>query len=180
VRHTACFIAEPEPERWPYDVAFVGSDGRGYHEAEWPYRRQVVAKVAEICERRGWRFRNPGGAHPKIDRGDDLNSFYATVPVLVGDSLCPQRERSLYWSDRVPETWGRGGYLVMPEIDAMGLHLGPHPTYAWGDWAELEVEIERGLFKPEQRAEIVRTNQELTRMYGTYRNRVQTIIEVAK
>lgn len=139
VRHTVG-VGELKPE-YACDVAFVGSDGHGYHD-EWPYRRELVDKLEEICARRGWSFKNPGGRQPKVER-DQMANFYASAKVTVGDSLCLSYEKSHYWSDRVYEATGRGALLIMPQLDALeGDFDGCLPMYPWGDFDKLEDIIE--------------------------------------
>lgn len=115
VRHDAAKFGTFR-EEYACDVAFVGSNGVGYHEDVWGYRRKLVDTLRSMCARNGWTFKNPGGDHPKIDRNDDMNDFYASAKVTVGDSLCLKKEDSQYWSDRVPEATGRGGFLIMPYL----------------------------------------------------------------
>lgn len=102
-----------------YDVAFVGSGADSYH-PEWPVRQQLIALLRD---RYGDRF-----CHAPHDlweantldrrlalREQDLNDFYASVPIIVGDSL-GAHDLQRYWSDRFCETWGRGGFLIHPWI----------------------------------------------------------------
>jgi len=125
-------------DNYECDVAFVGNDGSSYH-AEWPYRGRLVGALREMCLRNGWTFKNPGGASRKIERDRRMNDFYKSARVTVGDSLCLDYDKSKYWSDRVYEATGRGGVLIMPEIDALKAETGGWlPTYPWGDWEALE------------------------------------------
>jgi hypothetical protein len=86
VRHDAVHNGTPRPE-YACDVAFVGSNGDGYHVNAWPYRKQLLAELRAICARNGWSFRNPGGDDPKIDRGEDMNDFYQSARVTVGTAF---------------------------------------------------------------------------------------------
>ncbi len=95
VRHEAVHNGKFRPE-YACDVAFVGSNGIGYHDAAWPYRKELLGQLRAICQRNGWSFRNPRGDDPKIDRGEDMNDFYASAKVTVGDSLCLDREKTFY------------------------------------------------------------------------------------
>lgn len=180
VRHDACHLGTYRAEH-DCDVAFVGSNGVGYHEDVWPYRRQLVDQLRSMCARRGWTFRNPGGDDPKIDRDDNMNDFYASAKVTVGDSLCPLREHSRYWSDRVYEATGRGGLLVMPEIDALRWSNdgfgGDMPLYPWGDWEHLEATIEDYLNHPEMRSEVAGDCATTTTHTHTYTHRMQTLLQ---
>ena len=177
VRQSACYVGTARPE-YVCDVAFVGCDGRncGYH-PEWPYRRQLVDKLEAMCKRNGWSFRNPGGREPKIARDGNMNDFYASAKVTVGDSLCPMHEASLYWSDRVYEATGRGGLVIMPEIDAL-IVGGPAgvPTYPWGNWAALEDTIASLLEDPDRRIDLRRAGWTDTRTNHTYVHRMAELL----
>ena len=107
VRHDAAHFGKLRDE-YKCDVAFVGSNGVGYHNDIWSYRKELVDYIRSMCARNNWTFRNPGGDEPKIERGEDMNDFYASAKVTIGDSLCIKKEDSHYWSDRVPEATGRG------------------------------------------------------------------------
>lgn len=108
-----CEPVPPNPRRWPFDVVFVGS--HPYPHPEWAkYRGDLLATFQRA-------FRGRFGILPRRGvpvRGRDLQEVYATVPVVLGDS-CLAGESYRYWSDRVPETLGRGGLLVHPEVDGM-------------------------------------------------------------
>lgn len=155
------------------DVAFVGSDGRGYH-PEWPYRRQLCRHLERAY---AGRYHNPGGLEPKLREGA-LNDFYASAKVTVGDSLALHREDSHYWSDRVYEATGRGGLLVMPRMHALSDEFeGALPMYDWGDWQQLDWLISHFLAKPEVRAAHKQRCWEITTSRYTYKHRIQTVLE---
>lgn len=191
VRHDAVHFGKFR-EEYACDVGFAGSNGRGYHEDVWTYRKELVDNLRSMCQRNGWTFKNPGGDQEKISRNDDMNDFYASAKITVGDSLCLKKEDSHYWSDRVPEAIGRGGFLIMPRIKALNARdlpkddvngLFTHETmYDWGDWADLENKIKYWLDdynNSNQSKYKLHTLAGLTRVekYHTYVNRAQTIIE---
>lgn len=175
VRHDAAKMGNYR-EEYACDVAFVGSNGVGYHEDVWGYRKELVDALRAMCRKRGWSFRNPGGDEPKINRNDDMNDFYASAKVTVGDSLCLKKEQSHYWSDRVPEATGRGGFLIMPKIDELINQGWKIPQYEWGNFDDLERVIELYLNAEEARVEAVKHNLETTKAKHTYVNRVETIL----
>lgn len=179
VRHDAAHFGKPRAE-FGCDVAFVGSNGIGYHEDVWPNRRILVDYIRDMCQRKGWTFQNPGGDQPKINRDEDMNDFYASAKVTIGDSLCLKKDDSHYWSDRVPEATGRGGFLIMPEIDALNtkeFYDGNLPTYAWENYIGLEKLVEKYLEDEKERTKIQKKCQEITAKDHTYVNRVQTILK---
>jgi hypothetical protein len=140
IRHDAVHKRTYRPER-ACDVAFVGSNGVGYQDSAWPYRKQLLAELRAMC-RNGWSFRNPGGENPKIDRDDQMNDFYASGKVNLGDSLSLDCDKTFYASDRLHETPGRGGLLTMPQLDFADLDYAGHlPMYRCGEWADLETKF---------------------------------------
>lgn len=176
VRHDAAHFGNFRPE-YECDVAFVGSNGVGYHEDVWDYRKELVDNLRSICKQHGWSFKNPGGDDPKIDRGEDMNDFYASAKVTVGDSLCLKKEKSKYWSDRVPEATGRGGCLIMPQIDELEkIYKKQIPMYKWGDFKDLENKIADQLIRTEARVAAKTVAQKNTAKNHTYVNRVKQII----
>lgn len=111
----------PMPRRYPGRVAFVGAwdlrqreDGTwtGYHD-EWAPHRRAMLDACRGAFGRQFRCYPQGRAL----RGQALADLYVTVPVFVGDScLAPIDDPPMrYWSDRIPETLGRGGLLVHPD-----------------------------------------------------------------
>lgn len=178
-----CYVAEPLPN-FDYDVAFVGS--YGYH-AEWPHR---PALIDHLRERYGDRFVHVGSEGWPGDglatRNDQLNRVYASVPVIVGDSIFASRD-SLYWSDRVYETLGRGGLLVMPTIDALMEQMevrsgGAVALGSWGDpfdWDTLDAHVDalvESTRDPEARRALVGHTVEYVRDHHSYTQRAATIL----
>ena len=162
------------------DVAFVGNNGSTYH-AEWGYRKELLEALRVMCKRNNWRFLNPGGGQRRVGRGVVLNRFYASSKVVVGDSLCLDRRDSLYWSDRVYETTGRKGLLVMPQIDALHeSYEGKLPAYQWGDWDDLESVVAGFLADREARERVVEETHRLTVRDHTYDSRVESLLRVVK
>jgi len=182
IRHDACHPGTYR-EEYACDVAFVGSNGTGYHEDVWSYRKELISALKEMCDRNGWSFRNPGGELDKPDAGkimrnDDMNDFYASAKVTVGDSLCLNKKQSRYWSDRVPEATGRGGFLIMPQIDELrSIYNMSLPDYPWGDFDMLEWTIKTFLEDDKMREGMRNNCFEKTKEKHTYVNRVQTILE---
>ncbi len=102
-----CYLAAPDPVRFPHEIVFVGS--RGYH-PEYPFREELISFLEKTY---GDRFAQYGGGGLGTIRGHDLNTLYATAKVVVGDSCFGNKIKG-YYSDRVPETTGRGGLLMHP------------------------------------------------------------------
>jgi hypothetical protein len=121
------------------DIAFVGS-WESYH-VEWTHRMQLVKWLRRNYGDR-CRFWPPKG-QPSV-RGGQLRDIYASTKVNVGDS-CLAGNVSHYWSDRIPETLGRGGVLVHPYVEGMEpLFNCERDLVCWdlGDFDELRDRID--------------------------------------
>lgn len=162
---------EPDPRWWRYDVAFVGSTD-SYH-AEWPHRRVLVGFLRDLY---GDRFvEMPAANGGQRLHGLALNSFYASVPVIVGDS-CFAHIDARYWSDRPYEVWGRGGYLVMPFIGELGEEIGYYPGWTPEAWGGLRDAIEDALANEEKRAACRQQFGAQVRKVATYKNRAAELV----
>lgn len=160
---------------WATDVTFVGSV-TGYHD-EWPYRKKLHKWLSRTY---GPRYTKHG--HPEsLVRNQDLNDLYASAKVVVGDTLCPGFKKPYYWSDRVYETIGRGGFLIHPYIEGMdeefedGKHLR---FYTYEDFAELKSLINYYIAHEDERRRIASTGQEFVRDNCTYQDRLRVAFEV--
>lgn len=106
------------------EAGFVGNL-RGYAHPEWgPYRRQLWERLYRLPKFRIWE----GGV-----RGQLLADIYASVSVLVGDS-CLAGGIDHYWSDRIPETLGRGGFLIHPEVEGLSEAFPPRGPSHLSPW----------------------------------------------
>lgn len=171
-----CYLAEPGPER--YDVIFVGSGSNGYH-PEWPHRPRLIEFLRQTYGRRFAVF-GRGGVKECV-RGGELNELYASAKVVVGDSLCLGYTHSNYWSDRVPETLGRGGFLLHPYVRGMEDHYvnGEHLVHwRYGDWPALKQTIDHYLVADEERETIRRQGHLHVKAHHTYRHRMEAMLAV--
>lgn len=176
-----CRGGRPEPRRWPYDVVFVGTSP--YPHSEWAaYRAELLARLREHY---GARFAvlpgaNPGGARKPPIRGQALTNLYATAKVVVGDS-CLAGGATHYWSDRIPETLGRGGFLVHPEVEGLeqwyrnGVDL---VTYPLGDFDRVLQLCDHYLATPAEREAIRAQGQATVLARDTYEHRMAGVLRV--
>lgn len=145
-------------------VAFTGADG--YH-PEYPFRPMLVNRLREMY---GPNFRVYQGI-----RQQQLNDLYATVRVLVGDSCFAGADR--YWSDRVPETIGRGGFLIYPKTP--GLDIPGLVTYEPQNIPDLVKKINYYIDDDHQTERIKLRNEahEFVKQHHTYTNRMQELLK---
>lgn len=141
------------------DVAFVGA--RAYH-PEYPFRGQLIEFLENTY---GDRFRVFTGY-----REQDLNDVYASAKVVVGDSCFGGSP--FYWSDRVPETLGRGGFLIHPA--STGLAIPGLVTYEPGNLSDLQDKID--YYLAHDRSGLSDAAMSWVRENETYTNRMQQLL----
>lgn len=157
-----CHYGTPR-EEYRCDVGFVGA-ADGYH-SQYPFRMEMVKYLRE---RYGERFRTFSGV-----REQALNDVYASVKILVGDSIFAGSP--MYWSDRLPESGGRGAFIIFPKIEGMTI---PVETYKPQDVDDLGKQIDFWLKQPRDRREIKKHCFEHVRVNDTYTQRLETILKI--
>jgi glycosyl transferase family 1 len=159
-----CYFGKATPQ-YNSPLAFTGADG--YH-PEYPFRGLMVSRLKE---KYGSQFRVYQGV-----RQDNLNNLYASVRVIVGDSCFAGSDR--YWSDRVPEVLGRGGFLIFPKTP--GLDIPGLVTYEPGNINDLIKKIDYWIDDDRQaeRKEIVKVTQAHVKAHDTYTNRMKVVLDV--
>jgi hypothetical protein len=173
------------------DILFVGS--KGYH-PEYPYRTQLIDWLKGTY---GDKFRHIGGDGEGVIRGMELTDLYNQTKIVVGDSLVKNFDYPYYWSDRLYETIGRGGFIIFPYI--VGLedefvlntddltnnligHVGLKKpvelvTYRFGDFEHLKYLIDYYLENNEEREAILKRGFEKVKNNYTYKHRWETILK---
>lgn len=171
---------EPQPQ-YRSPLAFVGSWQGGYHK-EWQHRADLV-RWLQIKYRNQIKFW-PQAGQPSV-RGEALRNLYASVDIVIGDS-CLAGNATHYWSDRIPETIGRGGFLIHPWVEGLDEHFRttnhyetPH-LFTWnaGDWNGLKAAIEWAKDHPDERRAFAAAGREHVRKHHTYNRRVNQILEI--
>ena len=146
-------------------IAFTGADG--YH-PEYSFRTLMVNRLREI-------YRTNFRVYQGI-RQQPLNDLYASVRVVVGDHCFAGAPR--YWSDRVPEVLGRGGFLIHPATP--GLDIPGLVTYEPQNIDDLIKKINYFIDDDHQAERIKLRNQahEFVKQHHTYTNRMQELLQV--
>lgn len=177
-------VSEPECEPGTYrpalasDIAFVGSHLPGYH-PESTHRRLLIDWLRDIYGDR-CRFWPPAG-QPAV-RNEQLRDLYASTRVLVGDSCFSGDPRGhSYFSDRIPETIGRGGFLIHPHTPGVTdgtLYTAGEHLSCWeaGDWGDLAGAIEMALAYDEERHRIAKAGREHVLATATYEVRMRELV----
>ena len=157
------------------DVIFVGS--KGYHH-EWQYRPQLINWLKETYQD---NFTHVGGdGETGTIRGERLNRVYAASKIAIGDTLCLNFDYPYYFSDRLFESTGRGGFTIFPYIKGIEDNFEIDKeivTYKFGDFNELKQKIDYYLMNADERERIRKAGHERTKKNHTYLNRWQDILK---
>lgn len=128
------FMIYPEYNK---DIRFVGSMYGDYR-----------PKLKEFLSDYDFEWVGQDGEY----RGIELNKLLARTRIIVGDSVPYPK----YWSNRVYEIIGRGGFLIMPEIDELKTEVPSIVTYKYGNFADLKSKLDYYLKHDEEREQIKR------------------------
>lgn len=156
------------------EIIFVGS--RGYH-SEWPYRPQLIEWLQNNYKD---KFKLWGGDGLGVVRGHKLNELYAKTKICIGDTLCINYDYPYYFSDRIFETTGRGGFIIHPRIKGLENYFteGEHiACYDYGNFGELKEKIDYYLTHDEEREKIRIAGHEHTKNNHSYKHRWAEIIK---
>lgn len=173
-------IFEPEAvkgnyrQEYAYDVVFVGTnvhkDAFG-----WSHRGRLIDFLKKNY---GTRFKWLGGKGQEI-RNAELNDLYASAKVVVGDSVNSRN----YWSNRIYETLGRGGFLIFPEVEGIETEFTPYEhfvPYTYSDFDGLKEKIDYYINHDEERNKIRDAGFEFCKKHHTYTHRCKELLELVK
>ncbi len=153
------------------EVIFLGSQ---IPWAAWNYRGQLITWLKNTY---GKRFEHLG-EHGGI-RHEKLNNLLATVKVVVGDSVNSPN----YWSNRIYEMLGRGGFLIHPEIEGLEKEFTYYKhfvPYRYGDYSGLKQKIDYYLEHDNERVEIAKAGYDYCHKHHTYTKRVEKFLYILK
>jgi hypothetical protein len=153
-----CYMETPKPE---YDVVFVGSDNILNSD------RQKKLSFIEQNYNLKWF----GRLDTNEVRGKDLNTLYSKSKVVIGDSVYSPH----YWSNRVVETLGRGGFLIHRDVPGLKGEY-PHLVTYDGTNDDLEEKIDYYLSHETERLEIVKKNFEWVKDNYTSEKKCQELL----
>lgn len=189
----ACVMFEPndDPELQG-DIVFVGG-GKEYAHPEWPYRRKLIEFLENTYPKEYRKFGHP----QRLVREDDLNQLYANAKIVIGDSLNVGFHHPNYWSDRVYETTGRGGFIIHPFIEGLQDDFittdgrvddggfwdkAPAPielvTYEYDNFQNLKDRIDYYLKNDKERKQIQKAGFERTKRDHVYTKRMAEMLDI--
>jgi hypothetical protein len=172
-------VFEPEcvegnfQEEFKSDIAFIGTM-LGYHK-EWPHREELYHFLRN-CFPGQVKFY---GQHPYPNvRNQDLNDVFASTKIIIGDSLLLPGHTH-YWSDRIYETTGRGGFIIHPYVSGLSgefTHGKDIIFYDIKSWGQLAGFIDFYLEHDDEREKIRQAGHLRTKREHTYTQRLESML----
>ena len=149
------------------EVAFVGT----------PYYGERIRLIEFLRKTYGGRFEHYGlgGIEPEV-RGLALNDLLASVKVVVGDSM----PSPYYWSNRVYEVIGRGGFLLHPRVEGLDQEVreGEHiMTFEYGNLGQVRELVDHYLDDETARERIRLAGFRHVRENHTYTHRCRELLQ---
>lgn len=126
-----------------FEVVFVGSNNQ-----DNPERNEMIERVSAK-----YMLHWYGKTDTNEKRGEDLNELYSKTKIVIGDSFPSPH----YWSNRVVETLGRGGFLIHREVEGIKEAYPNLVTYD-GTWEDLDKKIGYYLKQNKRREAIIEKN----------------------
>lgn len=146
-----------------YDIVFVGSDNGAF-----PQRKEFMISLDAF-----YNFKWFGKRDTHEIRSLELNELYSKSKIVVGDSFYSPH----YWSNRVVETLGRGGFLIHQDVEGLK-EAYPHiVTYERGNFRDLRSKIDYYLAHEDERREIIKKNFEWVRNNYTMDRKCNELIQ---
>jgi len=148
-----------------YGVIFVGTKNIVYE-----YRTKIMQRLQQTVEL-VWFGRD----NSEEIRSHELNELYGQTKIVMGDSVYSDG----YWSNRIYETLGRGGFLIHPMVRGLEKEFEPYKhfvPYERGDYGSLYKIIKYYLKNDDARDEIRLAGHEFCKKHYTYKIRCQELI----
>lgn len=155
-----------EPIKDHPEIVFIGS-------VVYADRRRLINFLKETY---GIKFKHYGVGGNKEIRGKELNDVLASAKIVVGDS----QPSDYYWSNRVYEITGRGGFLIHPKVKGLEKEFEYHKEivpYAWGNLEQLKEIIDYYLTHDREREQIRKAGFIKTKTHYTYDLRVKELLK---
>lgn len=174
-----CYISQDATED-ANDIIFVGGGDKvgsphAYGHPEWNYRNELITWLHDNYGQKFTKFGHP----QETIRNEALNKLYKDTKVVIGDSVCIGFEHENYWSDRVYETMGRGGFIIHPYIKGLDDEFTNGENivfYNYGDFEMLKQKIDYYLVHDTEREMIRKAGHEFVKNNCTYKQRLTQML----
>jgi len=160
IHEPECYL---EPGEKLYDVVFIGSQNQFNAE-----RLKIINQV-----KKDFNFKWFGKENEDEIRGPKLNRLFCQSKIIIGDSVYSPN----YWSNRVVETLGRGGFLIHVDVPGIKEEYPYLVTYEKGNYEDLKQKINHYLQNPNLREEIIKKNHEWVKNNYTCKHKCQELCQ---
>ena len=157
------------------EVGFIGSRLTW---AGWPYRGTLIDFLTQAYGNRFGHFGDTSNGMPEI-RHENLNNLFATLEIVVCDTV----QSPYYWSNRIYETLGRGGFAIHPRVEGLAQEFREFEhfiPYQVGNFKDLKQKIDHYLEDDEGREGVRRAGFDYCHKEHTYAKRVEELLKVLK
>lgn len=162
-------IADPPPNGQDVEILFTGTTIHG---------GRRMSHVRELVRRYGRRFKVIGDRTKKRYHGRELAAVFARAKVVIAPDG-PVTDR--YWSNRVYNTLGLGGFLLHPACEGLSTQYAPGELIRYADREHLNELIDFYLHRPADRDARRKWGYEATVTRHLYRHRCEELVrEVGK
>ena len=155
-----------------YDVLFVGTLGREHGSS-----RARLLKFLEL--EYGDKFYWAGRTGPHEIRDSSLTQLISESKIVIGDCVFSDK----YWSNRVYETLGRGGFLIHPMVPGLEEEFNHNEhmvMFEHNNHGDLKNKIDRYLVDEKSRERIRKKGMERVKSFHTLKNRAHQVLEILR
>lgn len=149
------------------DILFVGTLGV-------EHGKPRADLINFLIKNYGDKFTWVGSNGPEQVRDDKLTNLIQRSKIVIGDCVYSKN----YWSNRLYETIGRGGFLIHPKIPGIEKEIidGEHyVSFEYGNFVDLKQKIDFYLKRDDLRNKISKNGYEFIKKNHSILNRVQEI-----
>ena len=150
------------------EIGFVGSRLTW---AGWPYRGTLLDFLSVAYGNKFQHFGSDGRL-----RHEELGNLLATLKITICDTVYSP----YYWSNRIYEMMGRGGFVIHPRIEGLEKEFEEFKhfiPYKVGNFKDLKQKIDYYLEHDEEREVIRKAGFEHIHKNLTYTHRVKELIQ---
>lgn len=179
-----CYLTESRIDL-RHDLVFIGSN-HGYHR-EWTYRRTLIEWLAKNYKD---RFRLYPNKRISPIMGHELNQLMASTKIVIADALNVSPDGSgklfdhtYYWSNRIVEETGRGGFVIHPRVKGLEENFEDKKhivMYDFNNFKQLKELIDYYLAHDEEREKIRLLGHAHTKQNHTFHHRLEKMFEILK
>ena len=163
----SCEYLSKEPKE--HDLLFVGTLGAEHGSP----RRRLLEHLTEKYKGFHW----VGKRGPNEIRNKELTQLISSSKIVIGDCVYSEN----YWSNRLYEMIGRGGFLLHPHIPGLEKELtsGEHfVSFEYGNMKYLDEKIDKYLEDPKAREEISRKGNAFVKENHTLTDRAVQVMGI--